>query len=166
MHYYLTYGTSLRGLLINYAIDPESYLDFVHRVPVEQYVQPNPGLAPMLESIPLPKAIFTNATREHARRVMEILGVAHCFDTVIDIRDIGYQSKPNAEAYRRALGILEASPTECLFAEDSARNLAPAREMGMTGVLVGNNGGPHPPSAADVHIGNILELAGAVLPLL
>ena len=164
-HYHQTYGTSLRGLIINYDIDPENYLDFVHEVPIEDFVRPNPDLAPMLESIPLTKVIFTNATHEHAQRVMNILGISHCFDTVIDIRDSRYHSKPHEIAYQRALEILDVTPHQCVFVEDSVRNLTPARALGMTGILVGNNSDPDT-SAADIHIHDILQLAGAVLPLL
>ena len=165
-HYHQTYGTSLRGLIVNYDIDPESYLDFAHQVPVENFVQPNPALALMLESIPLTKVIFTNATREHAQRVMSILGIADCFDAVIDIRDSLYHSKPHAVAYQQALKILDIAPLHCLFVEDSAPNLAPARTLGMTGILVGNNGGTDLATAADIHIHDILQLADVVLPLL
>jgi putative hydrolase of the HAD superfamily len=163
--YHRTYGTSLRGLMVNHNIDPESYLDYVHQISIEEFINPNPALAPMLESIPLPKVIFTNATREHAQRVMSILGIAHCFESVLDIRDSLYHSKPHAVAYQQALRILNAEPRQCLFVEDSVRNLQTARDMGMTGILVssssegGNNG-------ADIHITSILQLADVILPLL
>jgi len=168
-HYHDEYGTSMRGLIVNHSIDPESYLGFVHDLPLEQYIQPSAALDEMLTSIPLRKVIFTNASREHARRVLNVLGVQHHFERIIDVRDFGFHSKPHPLAYQRGLQILGACPPQCIIIDDSARNLAPAKEMGMTAVLVGDGQPPDArrvPGAVDLHIENILGLADAIQPLL
>ena len=123
----------------------------------------------MLTGIPLRKVIFTNASREHARRVLHVLGVQHHFERIIDVRDFGFHSKPHPLAYQRGLQILGARPPQCIIVDDSARNLAPAMEMGMTAVLVRNGQPPEArcvPGAVDLHIENILGLADAIQPLL
>jgi putative hydrolase of the HAD superfamily len=130
------YGTSLRGLVVNYHIDPEAYMDFVHDLPLEQLIQADPPLDTMLASIPLRKVVFTNASREHASRVLNVLGVRHRFDHIVDVRDFDFQSKPHPSAYQRILEILHVAPHRCIMVEDSIRNLAPARALGMTTVWV------------------------------
>ena len=134
--YFQAYGTTLRGLQINHQIDPEGFLSFVHDIPVDQHLQPNPRLDAILASLPQDKVIFTNASREHAERVLGILGIRHHFDRIVDVRDMDYESKPQPSAYRRICELLDARPEECLLVEDNLRNLRPAKELGMGTVLV------------------------------
>lgn len=134
---FVQYGTSLRGLQLEYHIDADDYLHFVHDVPLEDYIAPDPALDAMLGRIPLKKAIFTNADTAHARRVMERLGVMHHFPIVVDIHALDYNCKPIPQAYQRLLDILGARGEACILVEDMPRNLRPARELfGMTTVIV------------------------------
>jgi len=135
--YYQQHGTALRGLVVERPdVDPEDYLQFVHDIHLADYIGPEPALADMLRSIPLTKVIFTNATVEHAQNVLNILGIADQFADIIDVRRVEFVSKPNAEAYRRLLNILQATGGECILIEDSARNLLPGKALGMTTILV------------------------------
>src|SRR5512139_2544324 len=135
--YYNQHGTALRGLVVERPdVDPEDYLHFVHDIPLANYLGPNPLLAQMLHALALPKVIFTNATVEHAQNVLNILGIADQFADIVDVRRVGYVSKPNAEAYARLLNILQAHGSECILIEDSARNLLPGKALGMTTILV------------------------------
>jgi putative hydrolase of the HAD superfamily len=152
--YYIKYGTSLRGLQINYNINAEEFLAYVHDLRLEKYIGPDQTLDRMLAGIPLSKVIFTNATEEHAWRVLTVLGVARHFERIIDVRSMGFKSKPHKEAYLRILDILEAQPGECLIIEDSLRNLRPAKEVGMVTVLVDGQAD----EAVDFAISNILQL--------
>ena len=52
-----------------------------------------------------------------------------------------------------------SDPHQCIFLDDSTRNLAPAQEMGIFTVLVGDKG-IHP--TADRSIGDIHDLPNAV----
>ncbi len=142
-HYFQVYGTTMRGLMINHQIDPEEFLQYVHNVPLQQYLRPNPALDAALASLRQHKVIFTNASREHAVRVLDLLGIRHHFERIVDVRDIGYESKPQPAAYRRICHLLNVRPEECAIVEDSVRNLRPAKAMGMTTVLVGD--GRHEP---------------------
>ena len=117
--YYQQYGTTMRGLILHHGIDPEDYLIFVHDVPLEGYIGPNPDLNTMLASIPLRKVVFTNAYEEHARRVLDLLGVRHHFERIVDVRDIGFNCKPHPIAYRRILDILDTRPGECVMVGDA-----------------------------------------------
>lgn len=50
--------------------------------------QADPKLRELLLSIPLPKFVFTNADRTHARRCLDLLGIADCFERVIAFEDV------------------------------------------------------------------------------
>lgn len=137
--YYEEYGTTGRGLLLHHHdLDVEDYFVFVHDLSVEQFLEPDHRLDQMLEDLDAEKVIFTNATAEHARRVLRALAIDRHFQTIIDIRDLGYIPKPDPEAYLKALALLDAHPHECMLVEDRLRNLKPGQELGMTTVLIGN----------------------------
>jgi putative hydrolase of the HAD superfamily len=157
--YYNQHGTALRGLVVERPdVDPEDYLHFVHDICLTDYLGPDPALAEMLRSIPLTKVIFTNATAEHARNVLNILGIAEQFADIVDVRRVEYVSKPNAEAYERLLTILRAAGDECILIEDSARNLLPGKALGMTTILVDSEDC----AQVDYCVHDILSVKGAV----
>jgi putative hydrolase of the HAD superfamily len=135
-HYFQSYGTTMRGLQVEHGIDAEEFLAFVHEIPVHKYIHPNPELDAALAQIPLEKVVFTNASREHAERVLERLGIRHHFQRIIDVRDVDYESKPQKMAYQRICELLKVRPQDCALIEDNVRNLLPAKELGMTTVLV------------------------------
>jgi len=140
-HYYQTYGATLKGLQIHHNIDPDDYLAYVHDVPLGDYLKPDEALDRTLTEIQAEKIVFTNATTEHARRVLDFLGVEHHFNCIVDLRAMNYENKPQPEAYQCVLDILGARPEECLMVEDSVRNLRPAKKLGMATVLVNGSGG-------------------------
>jgi len=135
--YYMRYGTTLGGLIARHEIDTHEYLAYVHDIPIDRYLEPNPVLRAMLDEIPLRKAIFTNATAEYGGRVLRTLGVADQFEQVIGIEEVGLRNKPYQDAYEQVLVRLNAWGPECIMVEDSARNLRPAKALGMATVLVG-----------------------------
>jgi len=137
-HYYQQYGTTLRGLQEHFQIDPFNYLAKVHDIDVNAYLVSDPGLRAMLASLAVPAWVFTNSDSVYGGRVLQTLGIEDCFAGVIDIVRLGFECKPNKLAFERALAIAgETDPTRVVFLEDSLRNLIVAREMGITGVLVG-----------------------------
>jgi len=133
------WGTTLNALRRRYSVDPDAYLDFVHDIPLEGYIRPNPGLDRMLERLELRKIVFTNADAGHARRVLSRTGVLHHFETIIDIHFLDFINKPDRRAYLYALDFIGARPEECILVEDSPVNIQTARELGMVTVLVGED---------------------------
>jgi putative hydrolase of the HAD superfamily len=154
--YFRAYGTTLNGLLIHHHVDPLDYLNFVHDVPLDVFIQPNPELHEMLTNIPAKRVIFTNASRDHAERVLGRLGIEEQIDQIIDIITLDYHNKPKTIAYTRALSLAgEEDPTACLLVDDRSRNLIPGGAMGMTTVLVGEE---ETDPRIDFHINLITQL--------
>jgi putative hydrolase of the HAD superfamily len=161
--YHRTFGTTLNALRHYYGIKADDFLKFVHDIPLENHIQPDPQVDHLLGEIPLRKVIYTNADATHAARVLEHLGIAHHFEKIIDILTLDFVNKPDVESYRRALGLIGADPRECVFIEDSLTNLLPAREMGMVTVFIG----PEEDAAgADFRIGHLLELGDCIRRIL
>jgi putative hydrolase of the HAD superfamily len=157
--YWDEYGTTLRGLYLERNIDPQEYLQFVHSVPLSDFIQPDPQLRALLERIPQEKVILTNADSEHARRILDILGVADLFTRIFDVVCFDYQCKPARVVYERVLQLLDAQGPECVLVDDMARNLPTARELGIKTILVGNQG------ESDAHIATIYQVENALAVL-
>ncbi len=138
--YFQAYGTTMRGLQLNHQIDADEFLQLVHDIPLHEFIRPNAELDAVLAGLPEQKVVFTNASRDHAEKVLDQLGIRRHFDRVVDVRDVGYESKPQPAAYRRICEMLDAKPYECLLVEDNVRNLRPAKALGMVTVLVDGDG--------------------------
>jgi pyrimidine 5'-nucleotidase len=159
-HYFTEYGTTLNGLQANYNIDPNDYLNFVHDLPLDDYLQVDPRLRQMLLSIPYRRWIFTNSDLAHAHRVLTKLEIEDCFEGIIDIWTLEPYCKPQREAYQRAqdmAGVPDARA--CALLDDSTYNIATAQEMGFFTVLVGQNGDK---SQADRSLVDLLDLPEVV----
>jgi len=157
--YYEQYGTTGRGLYLHHDIDVGDYFEFVHDLPVEDVLQPDPRLDQMLEGLEAEKIIFTNATAAHAWRVLRALQVDRHFERIVDIEAVGYVPKPDVRAYRHALQLLQVRGEECLLVDDRLRNLQPGRELGMTTVLVGRD---QAGDGADFSIEHVVEVGDVV----
>ncbi|PLX44949.1 MAG: pyrimidine 5'-nucleotidase [Deltaproteobacteria bacterium] len=151
--YWKRYGVTLGGLMADFNVDPEHYLSYVHNVPLSDYLSPDPALSEALHSLPGRKVIFTNATQEHARGVIDVLGMSGAVEKIYDIRDFNYIPKPKLYAYERVLAGEGVSADRCWFVEDSEENLSTGKELGMTTILVGGS-----PATGHHHIGRVHEL--------
>ncbi len=161
--YFETYGTTMRGLQACFGIDEEDFLMYVHDVPVEATLAPDPQLREILSSYPQRKIIFTNADRRHAERVLKALAIRECFEEIIDIHVISPACKPQPGAYLAALRFAgETDASRCAIFEDSIRNLEPAREMGFCTVLVGSSA---PEPSACYSIASLKDLPQIMSPL-
>lgn len=134
------HGTTLAGLMANYAVDTERFLREVHDVPLDS-VEPNPRLAERLNSLPGRCYVFTNGATEYARRVLDRIGISDCFSGVFAIEDGDLTPKPNPATFRRMLARFEIESHRAAFFEDTPKNLEPAKALGMTTILIGDGHG-------------------------
>jgi putative hydrolase of the HAD superfamily len=160
--YHEEYGITLVGLMEEHGTEPHHYLDFVHEVPVGDFLLPDPGLRSLIAALPGRRSIFTNGSRRHALAVLAALGLEGLFGEIFDIVALGFRPKPEPGTYRAVLERLAAAPADTVLLDDLERNLAPARDLGMRTVLVGTRG---PTPAADFAIGSLRELP-MILPQL
>ena len=143
-HYYAEFGTTLRGLQHHHNhVEIESYLQYVHDVALDAFLQSDERLNAMLTSLKARKAIFTNSPREHAERVLEILRIAHHFERIFDLRFFDFVAKPDPRSYARVLQELGVEGKEAMLIEDTANNLGPAKQLGMTTILIDDQEQPH-----------------------
>ena len=164
---YQQYGTTLRGLQVTRHVDEHDFIDYVHDIPLAQFLKPDPALREVLKRYPQRKIVFTNADRKHAGRVIEQMQLEGCFDAIVDIYDIAPYCKPMPEAYQKALALSgENDPQKCVFIDDSPRNLVGARATGMYTIQVGtaDKGYAQNNSGAHAHIARLIDLPTVIAP--
>ena len=140
LRYYKEYGTTLRGLMINYKIAPEDYLEYVHNINMKELLSKDTKLDKVLKGISIEKVIFTNASKSHAENVLNTLEITDNFVRIFDIVAMDYLAKPHPVTYEKLLNTLGVKGERCLYSDDIEINLQPAKELGMKTVFVSNNG--------------------------
>ena len=145
--YFFAHGTTLAGLMAEHEVDPHHFLGFVHDIDMTA-LERNETLIGALARLPGRKLIFTNADTRYAGRVLDRLGLGESFEAVHDIHATDFRPKPDPHAYRGLCEAYGLEPAQSLFVEDLARNLKPAKAIGMTTVWV-DNGSEQAPGETD-----------------
>ncbi|MBB4619315.1 pyrimidine 5'-nucleotidase [Sphingomonas abaci] len=152
--YFIGHGTTLAGLMAEHQVDPHAFLAYVHDIEMD-VLQADAPLVAALARLPGRKLVFTNGDRPYALKVLERLGLGGSFEAVHDIHAMDLRPKPHPDAYAGLCAAFALDPAESLFVEDMARNLKPAKAIGMTTVWV-DNGSEQAPDAdrsyIDFHI--------------
>jgi len=135
------HGTTLRGMMTEHGIEPETFLAFEAQMDYS-VLTPDPLLTEAIRALPGRRLIFTNGSRAHAERVLSRVGMDGLFDDVFDILAGELVPKPMPEAYDRFVAELGVRPEHAAMFEDLAVNLDVPRKLGMTTVLVGSASAP------------------------
>lgn len=139
--YLTTYGTTLEGLRIHHQVEVDDYLNYVHDLPLKDFLEPDPVLRELLKTLPQDLWVFTNADHRHVGRVLNELGIRDLFSGIVDLLALDFIVKPNRKAYQTALTLAGVTdPKKCVMFDDLIQNLIPAKELGFYTTLVGENG--------------------------
>jgi len=156
--YFREFGTTLRGLQANHNVDMDDYLAFVHNVPLSHYIHPDTGVRAAIAGLPARKFIFTNADANHARRVLDAVGLQGLFDGIFDVHSMAPFCKPMPEAFELALKAAgNPERSTCILLDDQMRITQAARNLGMYTILVGK---ATPGDGADAALLSLTDLPG------
>jgi putative hydrolase of the HAD superfamily len=136
MHFHGS-GTTLAGLMKHHNVDPHHFMGRVHDIPLDR-VDRDDRLIAVMGRLPGRKFVHTNGNADYAWKVLDRLGVAAEIDHLHDIFAADLTPKPEVHGYRKLLAQFDIDPTRAVMVEDMVRNLAPAKELGMTTVWVDN----------------------------
>lgn len=136
-HYYKDFGLALEGLVRFHQVDALEYNKEVDdALPLQNILKPDPELRNLLKSIDRTKVkklwLFTNAYKNHGRRVVKLLGIDDLFDgiTYCDYSKIPLISKPKEEMYQKALKESGLSdPAKAIYIDDSKLNISAAKKF-------------------------------------
>ncbi|MCX8085722.1 MAG: pyrimidine 5'-nucleotidase [Rhodocyclaceae bacterium] len=156
--YWRRYGATLTGLVRHHGVDPHDFLarthDFLDALP--QMVVHEKALTHALAKLPGRKILFSNAPRRYVEAVLDHLSVRRLFDSLWTIERLRFVPKPHLAAFRQLLRAERLDPRRCIFVEDSAANLLPAKRLGMKTVLVAD--AVRAPAYVDVLVKSVLDL--------
>jgi HAD superfamily hydrolase (TIGR01509 family) len=78
----------------------------------------------------VPIAVVTGGYREVCRQILDRIGIADCFDTIVASEDTS-RHKPDPDPFLEAARRLGARPERCVVWEDSELGIEAARRAGM-----------------------------------
>ena len=133
--YYKQHGTTLRGLMDNHGIDPDYFLDEVHRLDYS-IVSSNEILNQELYKLDGRKIIYTNANKKHAIDVLDRIGLSNFFDEIFDIKMANYIPKPELKPYEQLINLFNIDAESSAMFDDIAKNLVPAKKVKFTSVWI------------------------------
>ena len=145
--FFRDHGTTLAGLMVHHNVDPRHFLEDVHAIDLGRVARDD-RLGEALRRLPGRRFVFTNGDLPYAQRVLTAIGIDDQFHGLIDIHACGYRPKPDAHGYALLVDRFGIDPRRAVLVEDMARNLVPAKALGMTTVWV-NNGSDHGDHLAD-----------------
>ncbi len=137
--YFKMYGTTLRGLQARHQVDVDDYLAFVHDLPLNEYLKPDPIQREVIASLGTRNLIFTNADVNHARRVLSALKLDDLFENIVDVNAVSPYCKPMPESFAIAMELAdEPDPRKCVMIDDLPRTTRAALDVGMASLLYGH----------------------------
>ena len=137
-NYFHKYNTSLNGLMIHHDIKAEDFLEYVHDIDLK-FMKKDLVLREELLKLKAKKFVFTNGSHNHVKNITKSLGIEDLFDGAFDITDCNFIPKPAVEPYKLLVKKFDINPEETVFIEDIAKNLEPAKKIGMKTVWLINN---------------------------
>jgi putative hydrolase of the HAD superfamily len=138
--YLRDFGSTLGGLVANHGVDADAYHDFVNDIEALE-LSPNPALRAGLARLPGKRFVFTNNCGRFASNVLERLAIGDLFDDIVDARAMNFVPKPRPAAYSALIERCGVTAERSALFDDSARNLVPARALGMTTIWFNNGQG-------------------------
>ena len=133
--YYHEHGTTLQGLMLNHAIDPNDFLERAHAIDYSALL-PHPELGEAIKALPGRKFIFTNGSVPHAEAAARALGILDHFDDIFDIVAADYVPKPAGETYDKFAHLHRVDTRHAAMFEDLPRNLKAPKALGMRTILL------------------------------
>ena len=136
--YFINNGTTLRGLMLYHNVQPEKFLSYVHDIDLNS-IKKNKKLSNELKNYKGKKIIFTNGSNEHAKRVLDKIGLDKTIVNIFDIIRADYIPKPNILTYQKVIKEYSLDPKKTIMIDDLPNNLKTAKKLGMKTVLIKKN---------------------------
>jgi putative hydrolase of the HAD superfamily len=156
-HYWRVYGATLKGLMRHHGVNPYHFLNETHKlIKLPEMVLQTKRLRHMLQTLQGRKAIFTNAPRGYALRVLDLLGIGDCFELVFSVESTKFHAKPSMRGFQLLLKAIQAKPEHCIMLEDNLPALMTAKRLGMKTIWVTKK--LQKPNFVDYRIDSVLAL--------
>ncbi|MFM9835620.1 MAG: HAD-IA family hydrolase, partial [Methylophilaceae bacterium] len=156
------YGATLKGLMRHHGVDAYHFLKETHALmDLPNMVLEVKRLRHLLQSLRGRKCVFTNAPREYALRVLELLDIADCFELIFSVESTKFHAKPSVRGFQMLLKTLNAKASDCVMLEDNLPALMTAKRLGMRTIWISKK--LLKPNFVDYRMRNVLALTHARL---
>ena len=133
--YFINNGTTLRGLMLYHNVQPDKFLNYVHDIDLTS-IRKNKDLSNELKNYNGKKIIFTNGSDEHAKKVLNKIGLNNNIDYIFDIIKADYIPKPDILTYQKVIKEYSLEAKKTIMIDDLPNNLKTAKELGIKTVLI------------------------------
>lgn len=156
-HYWRIYGATLKGLMRHHGTNPHHFLLETHRfLDLPERVIQVTRLRHMLKSLSGRKLVFTNAPRDYALRVLEIMGISDCFELIFSVESTKFHAKPSVRGFQILLKTIQAKAGDCIMLEDNLPALMTAKRLGMKTIWITKQ--LQKPNFVDYRLSGVLAL--------
>jgi beta-phosphoglucomutase len=127
------------------------------RLVLEGGLEPLPGARQWIERLAHDgwrQAIASSAPRENVDVVLDVLGLASCFQAIVSAEDVTL-GKPDPQVFLTAAVRLGSAPAQSIVVEDAPAGIEAARRAGMASIGVRRSGSP---LAADLAVSSLADL--------
>lgn len=156
-HYWKIYGATLKGLMRHHGVNAQHFLKTTHAfIDLPNMVIQVKQLRHLLQNLQGRKCVFTNAPREYALRVLQLMDIADCFELVFSVESTKFHAKPSMRGFQTLLKTLKAHPKNCIMLEDNLPALMTAKRLGMKTIWVTKS--LKKPVFVDYRINSVLAL--------
>ncbi|MEE9331672.1 MAG: pyrimidine 5'-nucleotidase [Methylophilaceae bacterium] len=156
-HYWNVYGATLKGLMRHHGTNPHHFLSETHTLQsLPNMVIQTKRLRHMLLNLKGRKVIFTNAPRNYALRVLDLLGIGDIFEQVFSVESTQFHAKPSVRGFQTLLKRLGSKPSNCVMLEDSLPALMTAKRLGMKTIWISKK--VNKPNYVDFRLSSVLAL--------
>ncbi len=161
-HYWGVYGATLKGLMRHHGVDAFHFLQQTHRLmDLPNMVIQVKRLRSLIKSLPGRKCVFTNAPREYAIRVLQLMGIDDCFELVFSVESAKFHAKPSVRGFQMLLKTLNAKASDCVMLEDNLPALMTAKRLGMRTIWISKK--LRKPNFVDYRVSSVLALTHLAL---
>jgi putative hydrolase of the HAD superfamily len=136
-HYWQVYGATLKGLMRHHGTNPHHFLRVTHQFKnLAELVVQTKRLRYLINSLSGRKVIFTNAPRDYALRVLDLLNITDLFELVFSVESTKFHAKPSVRGFQSLLKSIKAKPRDCIMLEDNLAALMTAKRLGMKTIWI------------------------------
>ena len=156
-HYWRVYGATLKGLMRHHDTSPHHFLEETHKLlDLPEMVLEVKRLRHMLQRLSGRKLVFTNAPKNYAIRVLDILGISDCFELVFSVESTKFHAKPSVRGFQMLLKTIKEKASNCVMLEDNLAALMTAKRLGMRTIWVTKK--LQKPNFVDYRLSEVLAL--------
>ena len=153
--YWIKYGSTLKGLMKNYDVNPHDFLNKTHNINnYRNLVFPAYNLIKILSNLSGRKILFTNAPKLYALKIVNHCNISQFFQDFHFIENSSFNGKPSKESMMRFLA--KHKIKKAYFVDDEKENLKVAKQFGIQTIWI--NKSKKKPIYIDKKITSLKEL--------